>query len=165
MEIDVSAAIVKNAGDQGALACYVKLMRAADSVTSRVHRHLQQEGLSVTQFGVLEALFHLGPLCQRDLGRKLLKSSGNMTLVVDNLEKRRLVERRRDAADRRFLAVRLTAEGRRLMTEVFPRHLEAVLSEFAILTAEEQGELARLCRKLGRREAVACGMPDEEKEL
>lgn len=160
----MSAAIVKKTGEKGALACYVKLMRAADSVTSRVHRHLQQAGLSVTQFGVLEALFHLGPLCQRDLGRKLLKSSGNMTLVVDNLEKRGLAERRRDAADRRFLVVMLTAEGRRLMAEVFPRHLEAVISELAILTAEEQGELARLCRKLGRREAVACGVPDQESD-
>lgn len=152
----------KNAEVPLTLASYVKLMRAADSVTARVHRHLQREGLSVTQFGVLEALYHLGPLCQRDLGRKLLKSSGNMTLVVDNLEKRGLVERHRDSVDRRFLAVDLTPKGRQLMAEVFPRHVAAVVDEFAILTREEQRELGRLCRKLGRREGAAGGMPGKE---
>lgn len=137
-----------------ALGAYVKLMRAADSVTSRVHRHLAKAGLSVTQFGVLEALYHLGPLCQRDLGRKLLKSGGNMTLVVDNLERAGLVERRRDQRDRRYLAVYLTAAGEALMQELFPDHVREVEREFAVLSSQEQAELARLCRKLGLAEAA-----------
>jgi MarR family transcriptional regulator, 2-MHQ and catechol-resistance regulon repressor len=162
LEVAPTVTTSSNPDSRLALASYVKLMRAADSVTARVHRHLQQAGLSVTQFGVLEALFHVGPLCQRDLGRKLLKSSGNMTLVVDNLEKRGLVERHREMADRRFLAVVLTAAGRRLMAEIFPRHVAGVAAEFAILTVAEQQELARLCRKLGRREDVAGGIPARE---
>ena len=152
MEITVTDIAPDTPEARLALNSYVKLMRAADSVTARVHRHLQLAGLSVTQFGVLEALYHLGPLCQRDLGRKLLKSSGNMTLVVDNLEKRGLVERRRDETDRRFLAVALTGAGEQLMVEIFPRHVAAVVAEFATLSAEEQRELARLCRKLGLRD-------------
>lgn len=141
--------ISQEPGAGGALATYVKLMRAADAVTRRVHRHLAKAGLSVTQFGVLEALHHLGPLCQRDLGRKLLKSGGNMTLVIDNLERAGLVERRRDQRDRRFLAVHLTAAGKALMAEIFPRHVREVEREFAVLSDQEQAELARLCRKLG----------------
>lgn len=144
------------------LSCYVKLMRAAESATSRIHRHLQGTGLSVTQFGVLEALYHLGPLCQRDLGQKLLKSSGNMTLVIENLEKAGLVKRRRDPADRRFLVVELSSAGQKLLEEVFPRHVAAVVAEFAALDPAEQRELGRLCRKLGRQETRANDPQDKE---
>ena len=145
-----------------ALSSYVKLMRAADSATARIHRHLQQVGLSVTQFGVLEALYHLGPLCQRDLGRKLLKSSGNMTLVIENLEKGGLVVRRRDEADRRYWVVELSSAGQALLEEVFPRHVAAVVAEFATLSSAEQRDLARICRKLGRRDQEGPASPAQE---
>ena len=101
-----------------ALGTYVKLMRAAESITSRVHKHLSSVGLTVSQFGVLEAIFHLGPLSQRDLGRKILRSSGNITMVIDNLEKRSLARRRRDGKDRRFVTVHLTEEGVALMKSI-----------------------------------------------
>src|SRR6266581_6980244 len=91
-----------------ALNTYTKLMRAAESVTSRVHRVLATPKLTISQFGVLEALYHKGPLCQRDIASKILKSSGNITLVIDNLEKQNLVKRERTSADRRYLTVRLT---------------------------------------------------------
>jgi MarR family 2-MHQ and catechol resistance regulon transcriptional repressor len=70
-----------------ALKTYVKLMRAAESVTARTHRHLASTGLTVSQFAVLEALYQLGPLSQREIGQKILRSSGNITMVIDNLEK------------------------------------------------------------------------------
>src|SRR5512137_201268 len=102
-----------------ALNTYTKLMRAAESVTSRVNRSMAAFDLTISQFGVLEALYHKGPLCQRDLGAKILKSTGNITLVIDNLEKRRLVRRERDSADRRYLTVHLTATGTGLVAPVF----------------------------------------------
>lgn len=135
-----------------ALTTYVKLMRAADRVTERTHRHLAAAGLTATQFGVLEALHHLGPLCQRDIGRKILKSSGNITTVVDNLEKRDLVRRQPSREDRRFVAVHLTEKGKGLIEKVFPRHTAAIAEELGTLSAEEQAELGRLLRKLGKRE-------------
>lgn len=134
-----------------ALATYVKLMRAADSVTARTHRHLAGAGLTSTQFGVLEALYHLGPLCQRDIGRKILKSSGNITTVVDNLEKRDLVLRQPSREDRRFVAVHLTEKGQHLIEDLFPRHAAGIAEELGALSTEEQTELGRLLRKLGRR--------------
>ena len=80
-------------------------MLASESVVGRIGQNLRAEdGLPLSQFGVLEALWHLGPLCQRDLGLKIRKSSGNMTMVVDNLEKRALVDRRKNADDRRVTA-------------------------------------------------------------
>jgi len=132
-----------------ALSTYVKLMRATEAVTTRTNRHLVEAGLSISQFGVLEALHHLGPLCQRDIAKKILKSSGNITVVIDNLEKRGLVARIRDAEDRRFLTVRLTSEGERLIAGIFPRHAEAIVKEMGVLTEAEQLELGRLCKKLG----------------
>lgn len=138
-----------NKTEAEALGAYVKLMRAAESVTAATHRHLAEENLTVTQFGVLEALYHLGPMCQRDVARKCLKSTGNITTVVDNLEKRGLVERRRSDEDRRYIALHLTEDGRGVIERAFPRHLQGVVKSFAVLTSEEQQELARLCKKLG----------------
>ena len=135
-----------------ALDAYIKLLRAADSTTSRLSRHMSTKGLTVSQFGTLEALLHLGPLFQCDLGKKLLKSGGNVTMVVDNLQKRGLVERRREGEDRRFVKVSLTEEGRKLIGDFFPCHAAAIVEEMRALTPPEQEELGRLCRKLGRRE-------------
>ncbi|NOY45613.1 MAG: MarR family transcriptional regulator [Deltaproteobacteria bacterium] len=136
-----------------ALDAYIKLMRAANSVTARVHRHLAEERLTISQFGALEALYHLGPLCQKDLGKKLLKTDGNITLVVDNLEKRGLVERRRDPEDRRYVVVHLSEKGRELIQRIFPRHVAAVVEALSALAPSEQQELARLCRIVGKRAA------------
>jgi MarR family 2-MHQ and catechol resistance regulon transcriptional repressor len=135
-----------------ALDAYINLMRAAESVTTRIHRHLSAVNLTISQFGVLEALFHLGPLSQRDLAEKLLKSGGNMTMVIDNLEKRQFVKRERSLDDRRFVSVCLTEEGKQLISKIFPQHVAAVVEEMSILTESEQEELGRLCRRLGKKE-------------
>lgn len=135
-----------------ALDTYIKLMRAAELVTTRIHRHLTTVNLTISQFGVLEALFHLGSLSQRDLAEKLLKSGGNMTMVIDNLEKRQLVKRERSVEDRRFVSVCLTEEGRQLISKIFPQHVAAVVEEISILTESEQEELGCLCRQLGKKD-------------
>ncbi len=133
-----------------ALDAYIKLLRATESVAARLSHQLRDEnGLTISQFGALEALLLLGPMSQRDLGSKLLKSSGNITMVVDNLEKRNLVERRREGNDRRVVTVYLTPKGRQLIVEVFPRHATLISDELEILTPAEQEALGRLCRKLG----------------
>lgn len=131
------------------LSTYVKLMRAAEALSTRVTRHLAESGLTISQFGVLEALHHLGPLCQRDIGKKILKSSGNITVVIDNLEKRGLVVRVRSTEDRRFLTIQLTCDGEKLISGIFPSHTEAIVREMGVLSEEEQIELGRICKKLG----------------
>lgn len=133
-----------------ALKTYVKLMRTTTSVTDRLHRHLRGDGLTISQFGVLEALHHLGPLCQRDIGNKILKTGGNMTLVIDNLEKRDLVERVKDIQDRRYLQIHLTSQGHELVQKVFLRHAGIAEKAFALLDQEEQEQLGMLLKKLGR---------------
>lgn len=135
-----------------ALDSYIKLVRATEAVNSRSSQNYTAAGLTVSQFGVLEALFHGGPLCQRDLARKILKSTGNITMVIDNLEKRGLVQRERGFEDRRFITIHLTDQGTEMIGSIFPGQVAAIVKEMQVLTPGEQGELARLCRKLGLRE-------------
>ena len=137
-----------------AMGAYVKLQRAAESVSTRVHRYLADENLSVRQFGVLEALYHTGPLYQRDIANKLLVSGGNITMVLDNLEKNGLVKRAQDTRDRRHNAVSLTEKGKKLMERIFPRHASCIMQEMEILSGNEQKVLGDLCRKLGKKEGA-----------
>lgn len=131
------------------LDTYIKLSRAAEAVTARINRHLSDYQLTVSQFGVLEVLYHLGPMQVGQVGEKILKSSGNMTLVVDNLEKRSLVIRRRRSDDRRCIDIHLTDLGRGLIERILPPHVAHVVASISPLTPEEQLQLSALCRKLG----------------
>ena len=132
-----------------ALSTYLKLTRASETLWNRLAPGLQEHELTPSQFGVLEALYHLGPMHQCELGARILKSSGNMTLVIDNLEKRGLARRERSLEDRRFIQVHLTEAGERLIRAVFPAHAVAIARQLAVLTQEEQRALGNLCRKLG----------------
>lgn len=128
----------------------IKLSRAYTSVLSRVHRDLAGPGLTLTQFAVLEVLFSKGPMCQKDIARKTLcQSSGNMTVVVDHLERRGLVEREKRPDDRRTNVVNLTPAGRELIGGFLPHHLEVLAQEFSVLSDKELRELAGLLKRLG----------------
>jgi len=131
-----------------ALDAFVKLARAANAVTQRTQRYTKW-GLTTSQFGVLEALYHLGPLRQSQLAEKILKTPGNLTMVLDNLEKRGLIEKTRETEDRRALQITLTKDGNDLIAEIFPKHAEDVLQAMSNLTGSEQQSLAELCQKLG----------------
>lgn len=133
-----------------ALNTFIKLTRATEALQARLSQRGTLGDLTVSQFGVLEALYHLGPMCQNELAGKILKSSGNMTLVIDNLEKHGLVERQRNTDDRRMITVRLTELGRERVETVLPGHVAAISAEMSALSAAEQENLGKLCRKLGK---------------
>ncbi len=132
-----------------ALSAYVKLLRASETVHAEATRSLAGSGLSSSQFAVLEALYHVGPMCLSDLAHKILKTSGNLTMVVGNLEKRGLVTRQQSAQDRRFVSVAITEKGRKLMARIFPVHLARIVELMDRLSPAQQDELARLGRQLG----------------
>lgn len=136
--------------EKQALDTFIKLTRAAESVNRRVNEHLHAYDLTVSQFGVLEALYHLGPMPVGQLAGKILRSSANLTLVVDNLVKRGLATRERRDDDRRTVQISLTDEGRGLIAGLMAPHVAGVVAEFDVLSAEEQTTLAALCRKVGR---------------
>ena len=132
-----------------ALSAYINLIRASDSLVSKASAQLEESGMTLGQFAVLEALHHLGPMCQHTLAKKLLRSGGNITLVVDNLEKHGWVRRERQKDDRRMVQIHMTPKGARLIAKVFPEHAAAITKIMNELTEGEQEELRRIAGKLG----------------
>jgi MarR family 2-MHQ and catechol resistance regulon transcriptional repressor len=132
-----------------ALDAYIKLSRARKMMGMQTSRLMAEYGLTESQLGTLEALYYLGSMCQKDIGDKLLVTGGNMTMVITNLERRGLVSRKRDDADRRQIIVSLTEEGQQLLDELFPRHAQYITELMSILSPQEQDQLGRLCKMLG----------------
>ena len=132
---------------QAVVRAYVKLNRATRAVLDAVAPRVAASSLTLTQLGVLEAVRHKGPMTQRELGRKVLTSAGNMTDVIDKLVRRGLIGRA--PRDGRSVQIELKPEGHRLIADLFPRHAADIASCFATLTPEELAELDRLLRKVG----------------
>jgi MarR family 2-MHQ and catechol resistance regulon transcriptional repressor len=137
-----------------ALDTFIKLVRAGDALNARLGPLLDQYGLTASQFAVLEALHHLGPLCLGELARKILRTGGNLTLVARNLERDGLIRRVPSPEDRRVRRMEITAKGKSLIQKVFPEHVAALVGHMGALTSAEQQELGRLAKKLGIQTAV-----------
>ncbi len=140
-------------GEKRALDAFIKLNRSVSALNGQLLPHLQREfSLTESQLGVLEALYHLGPLQQGQLCQKILRSGSNVTTVVDNLERGGLVRRERDATDRRIQIVQLTEHGRKVIAEALPVHVARITALLGRLSTDEQDQLGRLCKKLGSAE-------------
>jgi len=133
-----------------ALSAFINLIRASDSVSGALHGDIVASELTPSQFGVMEALLHGGPLFQGELAQKLLRCTGSITSVVAGLEGKGMVERRRESHDKRFVRVSLTPKGKKAIDQVFPKHVRAVVRLFDSLTRDEKLQLRRLCAKLGK---------------
>ncbi len=132
-----------------ALSMWVKLVRAHDTFNHLTAANIRSFKLTQAQFGVIECLGHLGPMLIGELTRKHLVSGGNMTVVVDNLEKEKLVERNVSKEDKRSIFVALTPRGKRLFDKIFAQHAEYIAQLASVLTEAEQVELGSLLKKLG----------------
>ena len=132
-----------------ALNTFIKLMRAADSVNTRLMPVIEQHGLTFSQFGVLEALYHLGPLCHTELAQKILRSGGNLTLVAKNLERNGWVRPVPSPEDKRVRRLTLTPKGKALIEKAFRDHVANLVQQMTVLSSAEQEELGRLSKKLG----------------
>ncbi len=135
--------------ETAALNTFIKLMRAADSLNSRLMPVIEQHGLTFSQFGVLEALYHLGPLCHTELAQKILRSGGNLTLVAKNLERNGWVRPVPSPDDKRVRRLALTPKGKSLIEKAFRDHVANLVRQMSALTSAEQDELGRLAKKLG----------------
>src|SRR5271165_5761107 len=107
---------------------YVRHVRSAEALHQSVSRGLLVDGLTASQFSTLKVLRLHGPLALREIAKYILKSGGNMTIVVDNLERDGLVTRDRDTEDRRMVYVSLTPKGVELFDRIYPEHLERIRS-------------------------------------
>src|SRR6476469_1892387 len=109
-----------------ALKLWVVLNRASRAIADRLRGKLDEEGLSPSEFGVLEVLYSKGRQLVGELGSLILLTSGSMTYVIDKLQERGLVQRRPCPGDRRALHVELTDQGRELIDRIFPQHAAEV---------------------------------------
>lgn len=139
-----------SAEEERALRLWIVLARAYTTFARSVSAKVTEYGLTPAQFGILEALHHLGPLSLGELADKLLVTGGNVTYVMDRLEASDLVRRRRSGQDRRVIVAHLTERGRCLIGDVFPGHAAFVRAMVDPLERGEQEELRRLLKKLGR---------------
>ncbi len=135
--------------ERDALKLWVVLSRAHRAIEERTTRDVAQHGLTLAEFGVLEALYHKGPMLLGEVQRSLLVSSGGVTYLVDRLEKRGLVRRDECAEDRRARYAVLTSEGEAFVRRVFPPHAAEVRRAVAALTRDEQRTLTGLLKRLG----------------
>lgn len=134
------------------LNAFINLLRAAGSLEARLTKNLGPYNLTTSQFGVLEALYHLGSMSQKEIGKKILKSEGNITHVIDNLEKKNLLKREKNLTDRRFYNIKLTKSGRAYIEKVFPAHAAEIVKEFEVLTDGELEQLRKLSRYVGKQQ-------------
>ncbi|HWR39509.1 MAG TPA: MarR family transcriptional regulator [Patescibacteria group bacterium] len=122
----------------------------------RLHRNTQKfmadYGITEPQFGVLEALYHLGDMKIGEIVSKTLSTSGNMTVVIRNLEQEGWIVRCADPADKRACFLRLSAKGRELIERIFPRHLRELEQLLESLNLEEKEQLMNLLKKMNRKE-------------
>lgn len=133
-----------------ALRLWVILTRAQAAVGAHARADIESRGLTVTEFGILDALLHKGPLLAGDLQRKILLSSGGVTYAVDRLAGKGLVERRHCESDRRAVWIQLTELGRERIEEIFEGHAHSIERALSALDPAGQEDAIRLLRTLGR---------------
>ena len=129
---------------------WLVLWKAARAVEAYAEVSVSQLEICGSDFAVLEALLHKGPLPVNEIGRKVLLTSGSITTAVDRLEDKGLVERRAHGTDRRARVVHLSKEGRKMITKAYADHaadMERLAS--ASLNRKERGTLIRLLKQIG----------------
>ena len=131
------------------LNSYIKLIRSFESISSHLYMKLAKEGLTETQFFTLDVLYHLGSMNQKDLGKKISRSEGNITMVVNNLEKQKLIKKKQNEYDKRVYIIKLRNEGKELYERVFPKFLKIIMSEFEGIKEKEHKEFQKVCKKIG----------------
>ena len=132
-----------------ALRLWVVLARAYAAVAREVDADIGRHELTTTEFGILEALHHKGPLLLGEIQRKVLVTSGGITYLVDRLVARGLVTREPSPQDRRARYAVLTPAGEALIARTFPEHAAFLTQTMQALTAREQADATLLLRKLG----------------
>jgi MarR family 2-MHQ and catechol resistance regulon transcriptional repressor len=144
------AGIARTGADVSGVHLWLVLWKAFRAMEAQAERSIAGLGLCGSDFGVLEALLHKGPLPVKALGEKVLLTSGSMTAAVDRLERRGWVTRKNDPVDRRSRIVQLTPEGRKTIEDLFAEHKRDMEHAASGLSDEERVELIGLLRKLGQ---------------
>jgi len=107
------------------------------------------EGLTESQFYALDVLYHLGQMNQKELGKKIFRSEGNITMVVNNLLKQKLIKKKQNEDDKRIYLIQLTSDGKSLYEKVFPIFLKTIMAEFEGIKEKKHIEFQKICKRIG----------------
>lgn len=140
----------KAAADQTGIHLWLVLWKASRTLEKHSQLSIERFGMGQSDFGVLEALLHRGPLSAKDLGSKVLLTSGSMTAAIDRLEERDLVTRKNDRTDRRLCIVHLTSTGKSFIQKIFEQHSEAMEEAVSEVPLQDRAELVSLLRQVGK---------------
>ena len=125
------------------------LGRAAKAIERVDRDSIADAGLNFSDFSIMEALLHKGPMPINTIGEKVLLTSGSMTAAANRLEEKGFITRIQDPSDGRCFYLHLTKLGRRLITNVFDKHSQNLEKISAVLNSEERSELVRMLKKIG----------------
>lgn len=134
--------------DQLNLKLVVGLHRSLQKDVRSLNSRLAEYGLTTAQFGVLETLYHKGDQRISEIIEKTLSTSGNMTVVIKNLEKLGYILRSKDPNDGRASIISLTKDGYDIISEIFPQHLLELREVFKNLDEDEKELLSGLLKKM-----------------
>ena len=127
--------------DRNNLKLVIALARTHNALFGKIEKRLRKHKLSISEFGVLELLFHKGRQPVQQIAEKILVTSGTITYVIDKLAKKSLVVREKCSEDKRIFYVDLTEEGRELISELFPYHEKHLEELFKNLDSESKKHL------------------------
>ncbi len=140
---------------------WLALWKAYDALRAHAEANLQELGFCLSDFGILEVLLHKGPQPVIRLSRRLRLTGGSMSVAVDRLERRGLVKRKSDPDDRRGRIVHLTPAGRKLITDGFAQHSDAMEVATQGLAPAKRARLLKLLKSLGKSAAANSRGPDD----
>ncbi|EGT3616510.1 MarR family transcriptional regulator [Clostridium perfringens] len=129
------------------ISTLVVFRKAERTIHKKEFITIEEGGLTPTQFGVLEALYTKGDLKICELIEKTSSTSGNITVVIKNLEKEGLIKKNIDPEDKRSCIVSLTDEGRKAIEDILPNHINNIKNIFEVLTEEEKITLKNILKK------------------
>ena len=133
---------------------WLVLWKTFDAMRAFAAGNIASLGLGLSDFAVLEVLLHKGPMPVNAVGATIRLTSGSISIAIDRLEAKGLVERRNDPADRRSHVVHLTREGRKLIECAFAAHAAALEEATSGLSLKEKAQAIALLKKLRKRGAV-----------
>lgn len=129
------------------LSTLVVFTRAEHVIHKKEMETIKKSSLTPTQFGVLEALYNKGDLRICELIEKILTTSGNITVVIKNLEKDGFIIRSSDPEDKRSSIISITDKGKKIIEDIFPEHINNITRIFSVLTDEEKITLKTILKK------------------